>query len=106
MLQRLLPIELIEATVAIATDCEAIEQEVAKRFQNFSDFYYRFSAEQGMQSIGIADFDMMANVVAHTEQYIRMESVRKQVNNAVLILRGRKALVFTSQISTKIVDLR
>ena len=104
--QRLLPTELIKATVAIATDCEAIEQDVAKRFRDISDLYYRFNVEQGMQSIGLAKFDMMENVVAHTEQYIRMESVTKQLNNAVSILRGRKAIVSASQISTDIADLR
>src|ERR1700761_2988943 len=105
-LQQLLPTELIKATLAIATDCEAIEQDVAKRFRSILEFYYRFNVEQGMQSIGLAKFDMMENVVAHTEQYIRMESVTKQLNNAVSILRGRKAIVSASQISTDIADLR
>ncbi|KIJ39529.1 hypothetical protein M422DRAFT_110290, partial [Sphaerobolus stellatus SS14] len=86
--QRILPTELIRATIGIATDCEAIEQEVAQRFRSVPDFYYRFNVEQGMQSIGLAEFEKMENVVAHTDQYIRGEEVKQRFANAVSALSG------------------
>ncbi|KIJ50301.1 hypothetical protein M422DRAFT_159868 [Sphaerobolus stellatus SS14] len=86
--QRILSSELIRATIAIATDCEAIEQEVAQHFRSVPDFYYRFNVEQGMQSIGLSEFDKMENVVSHTDQYIRREEVRQRFANAVSALSG------------------
>ncbi|KIJ50252.1 hypothetical protein M422DRAFT_116234, partial [Sphaerobolus stellatus SS14] len=97
--QRILPGELIRATIAIATDCEAIEQEVAQRFRSVPDFYYRFNVEQGMQSIGLAEFDKMENVVAHTDQYIRGEEVKQRFTNVVLALCQRRALIPTPQMT-------
>ncbi|KIJ39617.1 hypothetical protein M422DRAFT_174944, partial [Sphaerobolus stellatus SS14] len=100
--QRILPSELIRATIAIATDCEAIEQEVAQRFRSVPDFYCRFNVEQGMQSIGLAEFDKMENVIAHTDQYIRREEVRQRFANAVSALCQRRALISTPQMSMSI----
>ncbi|KIJ30077.1 hypothetical protein M422DRAFT_187590, partial [Sphaerobolus stellatus SS14] len=104
LFQRIIPTELIRATIAIATDCDTIEQEVAQRFRNVPDFYYRFNVEQGMQSIGLVEFDKMENVIAHTDQYIRMEEVKQRLVNAVSALRQRKALLPTPQISMQIID--
>ncbi|KIJ39609.1 hypothetical protein M422DRAFT_175001, partial [Sphaerobolus stellatus SS14] len=104
--QRILPTDLITATIAIATDCEAIEQEVAQRFRSVPDFYYRFNVEQGMQSIGLAEFDKMENVVAHTGQYIRREEVRQRFANAISALYRRRALISTLQMSTSILVYR
>ncbi|KIJ37185.1 hypothetical protein M422DRAFT_178438, partial [Sphaerobolus stellatus SS14] len=102
LLQRIIPTELIRATIAIAMDCETIEQEVAQRFQSVPDFYYRFNVEQGMQSIGLTEFDKMENVVAHTGQYIRMEEAKQRLVKAVSALCQRKALLPTPQISMQI----
>ncbi|KIJ39564.1 hypothetical protein M422DRAFT_174934, partial [Sphaerobolus stellatus SS14] len=102
--QRILPSELIRNTIAIATDCEAIEQEVAKHFRSVSDFYYRFNVEQGMQSIGLADFDKMENVVAHTDQYIRGEEVKQRFANAVSALCRRRSLIPTTHLSMAILS--
>ncbi|KIJ34494.1 hypothetical protein M422DRAFT_182107 [Sphaerobolus stellatus SS14] len=87
--QYFIPTELIWAINAIATDCERIEQEVAQHFRDVPDFYYRFNVEQGMQSIGIAEFDKMENVVAHTDQYIRMEETKQRLSNAISALCQR-----------------
>ncbi|KIJ26065.1 hypothetical protein M422DRAFT_144712, partial [Sphaerobolus stellatus SS14] len=84
--QRIIPTQLIRTTIAIATDCEGIEQEIAQRFRNAPDVYYRFNVEQGMQSIGLADFDKMENVIAHTDQYIGREEVKQRLANAVSAL--------------------
>ncbi|KIJ30084.1 hypothetical protein M422DRAFT_187616, partial [Sphaerobolus stellatus SS14] len=102
LFQRIIPTQLIQATIAIATDCEGIEQEIAQRFRNVPDLYYRFNVEQGMQSIGLADFDKMENVVAHIDQYIRREEVKQRLANAVLALCRRKALIPTPETSTDI----
>ncbi|KIJ50015.1 hypothetical protein M422DRAFT_160096 [Sphaerobolus stellatus SS14] len=104
LFQRIIPTELIRATIAITTDCEAIEQEIAQRFRNVPDFYYRFNVEQGLQSIGLAEFDKMENVVAHTNQYIRMEEAKLRLVKAVSALCQRKALLPIPQIGMQILS--
>ncbi|KIJ45325.1 hypothetical protein M422DRAFT_166757, partial [Sphaerobolus stellatus SS14] len=99
LFQRILPTELIKATLHITTDCEIIEQEVAQRFCNAPGLYFRFNVEQGLQSVGPVEFDKMEKVTAHTDQYIQMAEVKQKFKNAVSILCRRKALVSTSQIS-------
>ncbi|KII90274.1 hypothetical protein PLICRDRAFT_107777, partial [Plicaturopsis crispa FD-325 SS-3] len=82
-LQQLLPADAIKAMIAIATDCETVAEEMAKRFGDTPGVYWRFNVEQGMQKITLAEWEKMSEVATHTNQYIRTEKVSRQLTEAV-----------------------
>src|ERR1700733_7509137 len=51
-----IPSALVDTLVKISTNCEQIEQKVARQFESISDVYFRFNVEQ---------------VVTLTESYLR-----------------------------------
>ena len=81
-LQQVLPTDVIEALRAISTDCEAIHEDMQCLFANLSNTYFRLNVEQGMQGIGFSEWEKLANVEAHTTQYIK----RKEVNKKLALL--------------------
>jgi predicted acylesterase/phospholipase RssA len=98
-LQQVLPLDVVTAVRGIATDCEQKAQEVAHRFQGLPDFYFRFNVEQGMQSIGLAQWDRLDEVTTHTGQYMRMVEVNQKLDATVAAVRARRATIPTAQIS-------
>jgi predicted acylesterase/phospholipase RssA len=98
-LQQVLPLDLVKVMRGIATGCEQKAQEVARRFQGLPDFYFRFNVEQGMQSIGLAQWESLGEVATHTDQYMRMVEVDQKLDAAVAAVRARRTAVPTVQIS-------
>jgi predicted acylesterase/phospholipase RssA len=89
---------LVKATQGIATDCERSAQEVAQRFRDIPNFYFRFNVEQGMQSIGLAQWERLGEVALHTMQYVQMKEVDKGLDAVVAAVRERQQIVTTAQI--------
>src|SRR5271154_5161685 len=54
--QGVLPFEVVNAMRAMARDCERSAQEIERRFQNTSNFYFRYNVDQGLQNIGLAEW--------------------------------------------------
>jgi len=100
LFQRLLPLKVVDAMRKIATDCEESAQVVARRFQHTSRFYFRFNVEQGLQAVGLEQWERLDEVRAHTEQYIRMTEVNTRLEAAVAAIRGRQRVVRATHIST------
>ena len=98
-LQQVLPLDVVKAICRIATDCEQHAQEVAQRFQCLPNVYFRFNVEQGMQSIGLAQWERLDEVATHTEQYLRMVEVDQKLDAAVAAIQERLTVVPTAQIS-------
>jgi hypothetical protein len=94
-----LPLDLVKAVRGIAMDCEQKAQEVARRFQGLPDFYFRFNVEQGMQSIGLAQWESLGEVATHTDQYMRMVEIDQRLDAVVAAVKARRATVPTAQIS-------
>jgi hypothetical protein len=94
------PIEIIEAMKAIATDCEVTAQAMAKRFRNTSNFYFRFNVEQGLQEVTLAQWERLDEVTAHTRHYLKMEEVDKKIGAAVDAIGEHPAAISTAQIGT------
>jgi predicted acylesterase/phospholipase RssA len=105
LIQRVFPLTVVEAIQQIATDCERSAQEIALRFQNTPNFYFRFNVEQGLQDIGLANWERLDKVTTHTGQYIRMPDVDKQLGLAVAAIHGRQRVVATEKLSTVVADL-
>ena len=97
-LRQVLPLDVVSAIKGIATDCERSAQDVAQRFQGIPNVYFRFNVEQGMQRIGLAEWDRLREVATHTRQYTRMKEVDQKLDAAVTAVKDRKTTVPTAQI--------
>jgi predicted acylesterase/phospholipase RssA len=69
--QWIVPTDVIDALKAISTDCEATHEEMSLLFENSPNIYFRINVEQGMQGIKLSEWEKMANVEAHTMQYLK-----------------------------------
>jgi predicted acylesterase/phospholipase RssA len=86
VIQRIIPSKVAKATVAIATDCEATNQEMLKRFSTTPGVYFRFNVDQGMQAIKLGAWERLTEVKAHTRNYRRHEEVRAKLGEVVQVL--------------------
>ena len=100
--QRVLPLKVVEAIRKIATDCEESAQVVARRFERTPGIYFRFNVEQGLQEIGLEQWERLDEVRAHTGQYIRMADVDSRLDAAVTSIYGRQRVIPTAYTSADI----
>ncbi|KAJ7452585.1 FabD/lysophospholipase-like protein [Mycena latifolia] len=103
---RALPVDVFRAMAAIATDCEATNQEMLKRFAGAPGVYFRFNVEQGMQNIKLGEWERLAEVSAHTKQYMNEQSVNEKLGEAVNVLKARIGVIPTAELHTQPADLR
>jgi predicted acylesterase/phospholipase RssA len=99
-LQRVLPLDVVKAMQGIATDCERSAQAIAHRLQETSNIYFRFNVEQGLQRVGLAQWERLDEVTAHTQHYIRTLEVDQKLGDAVTALQARRNAVSTAKIGT------
>ena len=78
-LQQVLPTDAIEALNAILTDCEATHEDMQRLFANLPNIYFRLNVEQGMQGIELSEWEKLANVEAHTAQYMKRKEVDEKL---------------------------
>jgi hypothetical protein len=102
LFHHILPLDVVKAMCSIATDCEHSAQEVAQRFQDMPNVYFRFNREQGMQTIGLGQWERLDGVAIHTDQYMRTPEVDRKLDGAVSTIRGRRTLP-TAQIGMRAV---
>jgi patatin-like phospholipase/acyl hydrolase len=93
-----LSLDFNKAMQGIATDCERSAQEVEQRFRDIPSLYFRFNVEQGMQSVGLAQWERLDEVATHTKQYIQMTEVDQRLDAAVAAVREKLQTVSTAQI--------
>jgi predicted acylesterase/phospholipase RssA len=105
LLQRVFPLEIVNAMQAMARDCERSAQEIERRFQHTSNFYFRFNVDQGLQNVGLAKRERLDEVTAHTEQYMRLVEVDWKLKAAVLALQERQNILFSRQIGNEFASL-
>ncbi|KAF8598137.1 FabD/lysophospholipase-like protein [Ceratobasidium sp. AG-I] len=82
-LSQFLPRDLSDALSAIATDCERTNEELAGKFENTPNVYFRFNADQGMQDIDQSDLARLSEVQAHTQTYLKHAAVTSRVDQTV-----------------------
>ena len=103
--QQVLPQDVIVAMQAIATSCEHSAREVAKRFQGTSNIYFRFNVEQGLQNVGLEQWEKLEDVTANTENYMRVPEVDQKLEAAVTAIQGRQNAAPVVQISAELENL-
>ncbi|KAG9075385.1 hypothetical protein FS749_012961, partial [Ceratobasidium sp. UAMH 11750] len=99
---RFMPANVLAVTKQIAADGERVAQEIAARFQAIADVYFRFSVDQGMQSVGLSEWERLSAVSAHTRTYMQMANTHERMNRAVQAIRERRATVSAEQIDGQI----
>ena len=104
--RNVVPIGVIQAVVAISTDCEETAQQMEKRFKHWPGTYFRFNVEQGLQNVKLGDWEKLGQVADLTEHYMRLEEVDRKLCRAVQVLQERRGQVNTSQLSTDKIIVR
>lgn len=97
--RNIVPLGVIRAMVAIATDCEKTAEQVEKKFKHLLKTYFRFNVEQGLQNVKLGDWDRISEVAAHTRSYMDTPEVDSRLDAAVKAIRERKGVIKTSAIS-------
>ncbi|KAG8702980.1 hypothetical protein FRC08_003134 [Ceratobasidium sp. 394] len=99
---RFVPTNVLAVTKQIATDAERVAHEMALRFQGTSDVYFRFSVDQGLQSVGLSDWERLSTVSAHARTYMQMAGTNEEMGRAVQAIRDRKPTINAEQIDGQI----
>jgi len=97
--RNVVPVGVIQAMVAMATDCEETAQQMEKKFRHPPKTYFRFNVEQGLQKVGLGDWDRMGEVAAHTRNYMNTLEVDQRLATAVKAVREGKGVIRTSATS-------
>ena len=87
--QQVLPFKVVEAIRKIATDCEEYAQVAAQCFECNPGIYFHFNVEQGLQDIGLVQWERLDGVRAHTRQYIWMADVDLRLDAVVASICGK-----------------
>ena len=96
-----------ETLVNIATQTEATAKIFAERHRLLyeSKRLFRFNVEQGLQEVGLEQWERLDEVRAHTGQYIRMADVDPRLDAAAASICGRQRVVATVHTSTDVLNL-
>jgi len=100
LFQRILPFDVVNAMVQIATHCERTAEETERRFKSSPNLYFRLNVEQGMQNVTLDQWDRLGEVATHTNQYLLKVEVDQKVGNAARAIRERREVIPTTQLST------
>ncbi|KAG9079377.1 hypothetical protein FS749_008570, partial [Ceratobasidium sp. UAMH 11750] len=98
LFQNIIPKDVIKALTRTAVDCEATAQDIASRFMDYPGVYFRFNVDQGMQGIGLGDWERLGQVSAHTRAYLGLHENNKRVNEAVAAIRAKRTAVSTNAV--------
>jgi len=98
LFQRILPSDVINAIVKIATHCERTAEETERRFKPSPNIYFRLNVEQGMQNITLAQWDRLGEVATHTNQYLLKAEADQKLEAAVKAIRERRGVIATTQL--------
>jgi len=99
--QQIVPTDIVNALKAISIDCEATHEEMSLLFENSPNIYFRINVEQGMQGIKLSEWEKMANVEAHTMQYLRKEEVGTKLTLVINAIKFPKAQLMMEQFGMK-----
>jgi len=95
--QQIVPTHILDALKGISTDCERMHEDISLLFANSSNTYFRINVEQGMQDIKHSEWEKMANVEAHTIQYLRKKEVGEKLTLVISAIKSPKAQLMIEQ---------
>jgi predicted acylesterase/phospholipase RssA len=97
--QRTLPTDIIDALNEIASDCEATHEAIFRLLANTPNIYFRLNVEHGMQRIQLSEWEKLANIEAHTTQYMKKIEVDEKLALLVNAIRVRREQSTIEQLS-------
>ncbi|KAJ7438593.1 hypothetical protein FB451DRAFT_1447901 [Mycena latifolia] len=71
---------------SIATDCERIHEDNARRFRSSPNTYFRLNVLQGLQGFEQQHWGRSGEVSAHTHVYLGMEDTKSKLTSAVNVI--------------------
>ncbi|KAL8737672.1 MAG: hypothetical protein Q9190_008088, partial [Brigantiaea leucoxantha] len=78
--QKILPTEMVRVLKRIATNCEETAHELAGRFRQSPDRYFRYSVSHGVGSISLEEWKKMNEVQVHTKAYMEEVDVSSSID--------------------------
>lgn len=81
--QKILPTEMVGVLKRIATNCEETAHELAGRFRQSPDRYFRYSVSHGVGSISLEEWKKMDEVQVHTKAYMQEVEVSSSIDKVV-----------------------
>lgn len=78
----------------LATETEQTEKNFIARWRQHYDSkrYYRFNVEQGLQNVGLAEFQEQGLIEAATEEYLDHQAVTFQVRDCIQNLESKQSV--------------
>ena len=86
--QKILPTEMVGVLKQIATNCEQTAYELARRFRELPDRYFRYSVSHGLESVSLEEWKKIDEVQVHTKAYLEEVEVSSSINKLVEIFCG------------------
>jgi len=77
----------------IATDCESTSEDTAKQLSDRPGVYFRLNVDQGLQGVGLTQWEEMSTVLTHTLQYLHLHDIDHKVARLVQILVGSPGML-------------
>ncbi|KAJ7667300.1 acyl transferase/acyl hydrolase/lysophospholipase [Mycena rosella] len=77
---------ILQVAERIARDCERTHDDNARRFSVLPGTYFRFNVQQGLQGLEPHQWEKSAEVLAHTNAYLRSQEVKAKLTEAVKVL--------------------
>ena len=84
--QKILRTEMVGVLKQIATNCEKTAHELAGRFRQSPDRYFRYSVSHGVGNISLEEWKRMNEVQTHTKAYMEEIEVSGSIKKVVEIL--------------------
>ena len=98
--QNILPTKMIPILKSSATDCERLAHELAGRFRQSLDRYFRFSVTHGVGSISLEEWQKMNEIQTQTRAYLQEVTISALIDNVVT------NLCKTTEMGSSVVSLR
>ncbi|KAJ7105267.1 acyl transferase/acyl hydrolase/lysophospholipase [Mycena epipterygia] len=80
---------MAKALKMIATDCEKMHEETARKFRSTPNTYFRFNVEQGMHGLEAQHWEKSSEVSAHTNAYLRRADTKSKLTEAVRVILSK-----------------
>lgn len=92
-------LKFLSKTLAeIATETETTANKFIERWAQHFDGkrYFRFNVQQGLQDVGLAEFQQQGTIEAVTDEYLENQEQRFRVRDCVLNLKQKQSLYIES----------
>lgn len=100
--QRLLPDKVIEAIKSVATDNEQVAVDMARRFRNVLDVYFRFSMDRGTQGVELDDWEQLEPLEVQTREYLQYLEDSGTIRESAAAIKRKHAVIEVASIDSQL----